>query len=393
MTAKRIFSALLATLLIIGTLSACDNAKEPEDTTVADTIPESETLSHEEQKLADEKAYLDTVTYLDFELTGEDQPYFLGRWFEKEINGTSHMVTTTDGSHLYFLVKGATELQVNFTCITKLETPVFSYSIDGVDPVRQRIDEPTVTLPDDGFHTVRIIADGLTEHEAKWKGEEGFALSSIVPNTGYIAGIRPTDKVIFFYGDSITEGVVALGLPNTSVGNSATNAYAWHTARELGAVSYPIGYGGSGLHNSGTFAPMSKAMEYLSETRKVADSPVANITPDLIVINHGANDYIISTRRFGMLLQSTVEKLQTKYPGVPIIYVVAFWECSNPAIIEQGQKIDELAPNFKNFHVIHTADWDLTYTDEVHPDVAGARKAGSKLAMEIRKIMGEDFFA
>ena len=117
-----------------------------------------------------------TVNDRTYDILEESTPYFLGRWFEKEIDGVPHMLTTTDGAQVYFLMEGCTSFDLHFTDITNIRTPYFAYSIDGSEPVRQLITDPTVRLPDTDRHTVCIIADGMTEGEGKWYEEIGFAL-------------------------------------------------------------------------------------------------------------------------------------------------------------------------------------------------------------------------
>ena len=380
---------LLALLLCAsGLLTACDSGSTP-DTTTADTTvetteapTESVTLSPEEQLAADRQAYLDTVTYRHFVLTGEEQPFYMGRWFNKEIEGATHKVTLTDGAHLYFLIENAASFDVTFTVITKTEEPYFAYSIDGGEPVRQHITEPTVTLPDNGRHTIRIIAGAMTEGEGKWDRERGFALKSITPaEGGSIVGIKPTEKVIFFYGDSITEGIRALNMNATSDGNSATNAYSWQCAEALGVTPYLVGYGASGLIMTGSFSTMLNAIDYLSDGRPVEDG----VTPDVIVINHGTNDGGQSRKKFEEALDSTITRLQEKYPDTPIVYLIPF----NQA---HARIISEKLKDTANIYVVETKDWSITYTDGVHPDAAGAKAAGEQLAAALVEIFGEDYF-
>ena len=350
----------------------------PETDPETELATESETLSLEEQNLA----YLAAVSYHDYALTGENTPYFMGRWFEKEVDGISHMVTLTDGSALYFMIHGATSFDVNFTVITTTEEPYFAYSIDGAEPVRQHITQPTVTLPDAERHTVRIIADGMTEGEGKWNEEKGFALRSIIPaEGGTLYGIKPTNKVIFYYGDSITEGIRALNMNATSDGNSATHAYPWYCSRELGAVTYSIGYGASGVTATGSFNTFQNAIEYNSNDRRVEDG----IKPDVIVINHGTNDAY--SGQFQRNLGRAVELLKTTYPDVPIVYMIPF--------LQHEGKSNMIAKVMSDHggYVVQTSDWNLTYTDGVHPDAAGAETAGKKLAAALRDILGEDFFS
>ena len=372
-------------------LTACDggNATDTTADLISDTTAEvteapteAVTLSPEEQLAADRQAYLDTVTYRDFVLTGEESPFYMGRWFDKEIEGANHQVTLTDGAHLYFLIENATSFDVTFTVITKTEEPYFAYSIDGGEMVRQHITEPTVTLPDTGRHTVRIVADAMTEGEGKWDRERGFALKSITPSEGgSIVGIKPTEKVIFFYGDSITEGIRALNMNATSDGNSATNAYSWQCAEALGVTPYLIGYGASGITVQGSFNTMLNAVDYLSKNRPVEDG----VIPDVIVINHGTNDGGANRKVFEESLTATLARLREKYPDTPIVYLIPF----NQA---QARIITTVMENTENAYVIETKDWEITFTDTAHPDVAGAKYAGEHLADALKDIFGENFF-
>ncbi len=339
-------------------------------------------LSSEEQIAAENEAFLNTVSYLEYELTGDEKPYFAGRWFEKKIKGIDHHVTLTDGSAFYFLISGAKSFDVNFTVITAKEEPYFAYSIDGAEPIRQRITESKVNLPDGGKHTVRIIADGMTESEGKWREEKGFALKSIVPaDGGQIFGIRPRNKTVFYYGDSITEGVRALNMSANSNGNSAVNAYPWFCSEKLGAVTYSVGYGASGVTVPGSFNTFINAIDYNSLGRKVNDG----VIPDVIVINHGTNDRNTSAETFKSELTSAVRRLREKYPDVPIVYMIPF-------IQSHAETIAEVMDGFDNAYVVQTSDWNITYTDVFHPDPAGAKIAGENLAEELLRILGEEFF-
>ncbi len=387
---KTVLLRALAALLIAACLlplAACDSSTPdetaPDTSAVTTEAPtEAETLSPEEQLAADRQAYLDTVTYRDFVLTGEEAPYYMGRWFDKDIDGIPHKVTLTDGAHLYFMVEKATSFDVTFTVITEGAEPYFAYSIDGGEPVRQHITEPTVTLPDNGRHTVRIIADGITEGVGKWGKEKGFALKSVTPSEGgSLIGIRPTEKVIFFYGDSITEGIRALNMNATSDGNSATNAYSWQCAETLGVTPYLIGYGASGIIMRGSFHTMLNAIDYLSNGRPVDHS----VIPDVIVVNHGTNDGGQNRRLFEEELKKTLEHLRETYPDTPIVYLIPFTQA-------HARVIANVVADMENAHVVETKKWEISYTDGLHPDAAGAKYAGEKLAEALKAIFGEDYF-
>lgn len=315
-----------------------------------------------------------------YEILEESKPYFLGRWFEKEVEGTPHMATTTDGAQIYFMTEGCTSVNLNFTDITHIRVPYYAYSIDGSEPIRCHITDPTVPLPDSGRHTVCIIADGMTEGEGKWYEEIGFALKSITPAAGgKLWGIRPTAPLVFFYGDSITEGIRAISMAADSDGNSATHAYPWYCAEALGVTPYYVGYGASGLIRVGWFHTMEKAMDYLSWQHPVEESPAANQQPDLIVINHGTNDGGFLTQEFIVAMRGTLAHVYKKYPDVPVVYVIPLQQ-THATIIRR------LMADYPNGHVIETAGWPVTFTDGIHPNAAGAKVMGERVAEGIRKL-------
>jgi lysophospholipase L1-like esterase len=316
-------------------------------------------------------------------LTGEDAPYFVGRWFGKDVNGENLTVTTTAGSHIYFLTENASSINVDFVAMREAETiPYFAYSIDGATPIRQKITEKTVNLPDSNYHTVRIIADGLDETSGKWANEIGVAFRNVTANGGSLVGIRPKNPLIFFYGDSITEGIRALSMELNSEGNSATNAYSWLTAEKLGATAYMIGYGGSGITASGSFNILTLAIDHLSKDRKIDTSLV---TPDIIVVNHGSNDSNASSDGFKVRLKNALDKMRRLYPETPIVYMIPLRQAHANDIIEVVSGID-------NTKIVLSSGLDITCTDSVHPDSNGANVVAEHLSSELIKIFGEDYF-
>ena len=385
---KRILAITLC-LVMLTLFVACKGGDTPATTTAATTEETTTaTTAANEEKEPTLEDYLSTLEYHDFELTGSDEPYFMGRWFEKEIDGVSHMVTVTDGSLFYFLTDKATSFDVNFTVITEKETPYFAYSIDGATPVRQLITDKTVALPDDKPHTVRIIADCMNAGEDKWVGERGFALKDVtVPEGGEIHGIKPKDKIIFYFGDSITEGINALGVGSQY--NSATNSYSWLCSEALGAAHYSVGYSGTGITRGiaegKSFDHFASAVDHLSRDRLVSDG----IKPDVIVINHGCNDVEMSTdaNLFKNNLLAGIEKLNTMYPDTPIYYVVPFDQ-------KWSLKLGIILRNCENVTIIQTAGWATadTYTDGIHPSADGAKLLAEKLAAALKEQLGEDFF-
>ncbi|MBP3667867.1 MAG: SGNH/GDSL hydrolase family protein [Clostridia bacterium] len=321
-----------------------------------------------------------TVNNRTYEILEESKPYFLGRWFEKEVEGIPHMATTTDGAQIYFLIEGAESFTVNFTVITRITTPMFAVSVDGAEPVRRPITEPTVTLPDTDRHAVCLTMDGMSEAEGKWYEEIGFAVKGVtLSEGGRLWGIRPTAPLVFFYGDSITEGINALGTNGDSLSNSATHAYPHYCAEALGITPYYVGYGASGMVRVGWFNTMEKAIDRMSLRCRVADSPAANQEPDLIVINHGTNDGGLLTQEFTVAARDTLTRLSEVYPSVPVVYVI-------PLFQSQAEAIRTLMAEYPNGYVVETLGWPVAYSDGIHPCAEGAGVFGERLAEEIRSL-------
>lgn len=330
--------------------------------------------SYAETQEADDIAFLETVNYPSYELC-EGKYSTFGRWFKKDINGTSHDVTLNSGAELYFLTSGVSEVKVDFTVLTSISTPYYAVYIDNGEAQRYPITQNTVVLPDKGRHAVRIVMDGMTESEGKWDNEIGYAIKGITSD-GRLRAIRPTNDIIFYYGDSITEGINALGVGNTGESNSAVNTYSHQNAKELSAIPYIIGYGGSGITKEGSFNTMLNAIDNLSATRKTDDT----VKPDKIVINHGYNDHSNATSdEFKTALKATLTRLTEKYPETPIYYAIPFAQ-------RMASEIREVCVDFAEVRVVETSDYDITYSaDSIHLAPEGARVAGERLAAAIEK--------
>ena len=72
-----------------------DSTNDPTATTtgVTTTAATTTAATTADPKIAELTQYLSTVTYNNFELTGSNEPYFMGRWFEKDISGTKHIMS------------------------------------------------------------------------------------------------------------------------------------------------------------------------------------------------------------------------------------------------------------------------------------------------------------
>lgn len=310
--------------------------------------------------------------------------YFIGRWFSKNIDGVDCTVTINQGSECYFKVSNTTKATINIKNFNGVLTPYISYIIDDRDQVRvSATGDIQIDMPDLGEHYVRIISEGILEGADLWNGEKGLALSGIsVDSGGHISPVKPLNKKIYFYGDSITAGINVLGTGANPTVNSGGQSYPFHTARCLNAVTIRCGFGASGMTRGGS-GGVPKCPTYIDQ---MTSTRLENINiPDIICINHGTNDHGATDEVFKTEYQSALSRLKIKYPGVPIFCIVPFNQTKRTAIVE-------LVGINKNCHLVETIGWGVTYSDGTHPDLNGSILAGEKLASHIVNTIGKTYF-
>lgn len=304
----------------------------------------------------------------------DDTIGFVGRWYTKEVNGVSCHVTNNSGSELYFKTFGASTVTLSWQNMTNTHA-YMAYDIDGGQLIRTLCGTSnTITLPDTEEHIVRVITDGITENIGKWQNGTGYALGSVTVNAGSITGLVPHNKLIAFFGDSITEGIRALGIETSDMGdvNSATGAFPWTCCKKLNAISHRIGYGGSGIITNGSFNTAINAVRYFYSGVRAQ-----TVYPDLVVINHGTNDTTSTT--FVSSYLTLLDAIKVKFPSVNIVCMIPFGGAHANDIIS--------AVNQREFaYLIDARGWVSSFSDGLHPTAAGAKIAGEKLAYAIKEL-------
>jgi len=320
--------------------------------------------------------------------------FFFGRWFEKEISGIRHVCTVNQGAEFYTWIRGTSYLTALFTNISSSgNSPVVSVSVDGGDFNRVTISSSTTPLTgvslasglstDD--HLVRIVVSGLQESDNKWVNEIGLAFGGfLVATGGAVIPIKPSNKVIEFFGDSITEGINVLGTGANPSVNCAEKAFPFIATDILNCSNVRVGFGGTGVTHggSGGMPKMLTTISLMTSTRfENAQSP------DILVVNHGTNDSGATSEDFTLDYTEAIDKLQRNFPCVPIF-------CMRPFNGSFEDEISDIVNSYdnKNIYYVDTTDWGVTYSDGLHPDVIGGQVAGEKLAEFIYNELGKSFF-
>ncbi len=354
------------------------------DQVTTDTAPESESSDDEENlALREEGAeFLSGITdRKGYELV-EGDVYYHGRWFDKKVNGVDCKVNLASGSSMHFIVKGTDTVKIKFIITTRGKTPYYAVSVDGGEYTRGPINNCEITLPDSGWHTVDFYCDGMDYNEDKWNLESGYAVSGIDCGDGNIFAAKPNGKLFLIYGPSTVEGTRTL-IPSSLSGdsNSAVYSYAGQCCSELGVNPYFVGYGGTGVLNDGFFANLGKTIDYYSKNRKAE----YDFVPDLILFQHGGNDVNVLSDDFVKKYIADIEKVHAMFPDAPIFVMTPFTQVKAADIKAVADSLDYVT-------LIETAGWNLTYSDGVHPNRAGAERAGKLLAEKLREILGNEFF-
>lgn len=324
--------------------------------------------------------------------TDPNKPYTLvGRWFIDPTNPNAK--TNTDGSSIIFKTMDTNQVTVILSAQTETEhIPYMAYSIDGGPFVRTEITRPIIDLPDVSEHFVWVVVDGMGENDpiagGKWSGDIGVYVSSISGGGGYTKGVTFSNRQILFIGDSIVEGINALGAGSNAKVNSAINGFAFRTARKLNAMPILCGYGGTAVLGDASFHRPIEAIYRHNDLEMVQDD---DYYPDIIVIEHGYNDNAIiadgrsSKELFNIEYNRLIDACRIKYPGAVIMCMIPFAQ-------SLADEIRGCASNRPGCYLIETAGWNCSTSDGDHLDAAGAEKAATNLSKAIIDIMGKQYF-
>jgi lysophospholipase L1-like esterase len=290
--------------------------------------------------------------------------------------------TVNSGSRILFGFTGD-RAQVLFDVEGLTSWPHIWISVDEGEPALRILAGPVVDLElERGRHRVLIAVKDVDEHANRWVPPFGSA----VVFAGLVLGVGtrleptavPAGPRVEFYGDSVTQGVRALGMATGPDGSDGTRSFAYLTARALGATAYQVGFGRQGVVRDGN-GQVPAATE--SFGWNFAGSPAVRPSdPDVVVINLGVND-----ERMGGAYAAYLAKIRKAYAGTLVVALVPFIGAHRDEI---GQAVAAQAD--PRIVVVDTDGWlgPEDYTDGVHPSVAGHAKAAVRLVGELSAIAG-----
>lgn len=308
---------------------------------------------------------------------------FVGRWYSYTYDGNPVMVASAAGAEVCFKVSSVDSITINWTGDNVSDDVYYCYEIDGTAKVRTNITDNTISLPNTDEHIIRIVCDSIPHNGTTncWTPGYGWVFAGVTTSGGTLKGIVPTNKTIMYFGDSLTEGVRALGVESgeevEADVDSATESYGWFASKYLQCTPIIVGYGSTGILANGYFRKCIDAINYLANGIETPD-----VSPDLIVINHGHNDAGWSDENWINEFNSVLDRIQVKYPGVQVVGLSPFNH------VHAGN-MKACCEARSWCHYIDTTAWalDRFYVDGPgHLTAAGADVCGTLLAKEIKRL-------
>ena len=357
-----------------------------EDGELYDTNVEIEKLNNTVSLISNNAPLRSTPVLPKYKVLPDTQAGFIGKWYETEVNGENAHVCNPYGGEFYFRTKGTTSVTVDWDMGVYALHSYYSYNIDGGAFTRVSISSPTITLPDDGYHIVRVVCDSLSDNiagnPAQWSVGGGFVMHGIDPGAGSVVGLVPTKiPLIVHLGDSIAVGCRAFGQPPSgeieSDYHSVIESYSFNCSQSLNAISYMDSYGGTGVRNGGSTANCPTMVEYAAPG--ILADP---IEADLVVLEHGHNDSTASNADFKTAYEVLLTKIRGQYPGAPIVCVIPFNR-------QKAAVIEEIVPNQQNCYLVdcEEARPSSFYVDGPgHLSAAGGKVVGEYIAKKIREM-------
>ena len=314
---------------------------------------------------------------------------FVGRW-ERHYAG-DEAATVNSGSvvRLRYAGRGLTGL---FDVSTITVPPELWVTVDDGPQRLVTVNRPEIELVAAdtrfGLHTVRIDVKDTDQVTNRWLPPLNDAV--IVQGFRFDGGgaLLPPPRQerlrMAFFGDSITEGIRALGEPLTPDGADGTRTYASLTAHALGADMQLVGFGKQGVMRVGVgnvpTAPESFGFNFQGSP---ADP---NFNADIVVLLEGSNDSAQTDEEFAPAYLDYLKQARAANPHAWIFAMVPLIGRHAPVVQSDVASLAD-----PRMVAVDTNGWldrhsTVDYTDTVHPTVAGHLKVAEHLVPIISQV-------
>ncbi|WP_093624274.1 GDSL-type esterase/lipase family protein [Limosilactobacillus gorillae] len=223
---------------------------------------------------------------------------------------------------------------------------------------------------------VEIMTAGNTDFDDVWTGRQGFALTSLkLTGAGWL--VRPVSRpVVTILGDSITAGCWVNGY-HAAVDYCPENNFVGLAQDQVDFDLVRVAYSAAGLLRPAT-GGVPVAIDWLNHFNAQTPWPTQGNT--LTVINLGVNDRRFEEDAFATAYEDYVTAVIKRSQG-PTVLMIPFAQTFS-AIIRDCARHHGLP-------VIETAGWCTSFTDGLHPDLAGSRTAARRFATALTRLLNE----
>ncbi|RYF98141.1 MAG: SGNH/GDSL hydrolase family protein [Caulobacteraceae bacterium] len=319
------------------------------------------------------------------------QAYFMGRTFPRWEQGAGQLVEAVlrGGTRMRMRVTGTASLGMRYVGSPK--TSALDVFVNGA----RKGSAVSLTAGSSTFSGASLLTDldpaltydvelrvrGVDQYQDRWMKGEGLHVHSFYGDGGKAGKIAPwIDRraKMLFYGDSITDGVIARAA--TDLPLNAAGDVSWPTlsAEALDLQAIVNGFGGQGLTvASSTGIPKLSDAAFLYMNGRPIDTVEENAR--YVVVNIGTNDGLqsVGNSTFQTAYRAFLQSLLKAHPGAERFFCMrpfgGYYEAQISAAVA--------AMGDPRFVYINTSGWTgITFTDEVHLNIPGHASAATQFA-------------
>jgi hypothetical protein len=318
----------------------------------------------------------------------DPQLTFEGHW--GRLGGAE--ITPNSGSRLLFRFTGHS-LHLLFDTSTITVPAQIYVSIDGGSPQLYKVDHDDLDVtptPLAGLiHSAEVAVKDVDEYENRWVPpmQSGVVFTGLRldPYAFLVGKPRLGPLHLEFYGDSITEGVLAL-CPSLGVNCAdGTKDYAYLTGLAFHADVNQVGFGKQGVIQPGHGDVGTAAQSFGWNFQGSPADP--RFRPNAIVVNEGTNDGTYDSAAFRTAYLAYLREIRAADPHSWIFAMRPFGGYHDTDI---AWAVDQLAD--PHLVYVDTTGWLSVaagdFDGTTHPNVQGHRKAAARLISVIEATTG-----
>lgn len=310
---------------------------------------------------------------------------FEGHWAKDD----DLAITVTSGSSLRFRFTGD-RLAAWFETESITVPSQLYVSVDRGEPVLVKVDEDHKVLAEGldpaVIHTAEILVKDVDEYANRWimPLQSGVVLSKIelAPGARLVPLPSTAEHRLEFYGDSITQGVMAL-CPQLGIDCAdGTKSYAHLVGEAFGASTNQVGFGKQGIIQPG-HGNVGTAAE--SFGWNLAGYPAAPFDPGAVVVNFGTNDAPYPSAEFAPRYLAYLRGIRAANPKALILALRPF-----NGTHAAGIAASVVAAKDRRIVYVDTTGWlgPSDYNGGSHPSVQGHKVAAGKLVKVLERLTG-----